>query len=146
MNYSTVVFLINPKARAVQCRFNSGGALYTYKTLDPTIKKGDTVVVPSGVAPSGFKIVTVAETDVDVDPENPLQFKWIVGKVDLAAFEAVKAAEAAAIAKIREAETRRKREELAEKLLANAKAGGADFNEIINLMNNPQQALPASAE
>lgn len=120
MNYSTAVFLINKHVRALACTYeapdNSPRTLF--KTLDDTIKAGDFVVVPTDSRHS-MTVVKVVEADVDVDFDSSVQVKWIIGKVDRAAYEQTLVQEAAAIQEIKRAELRKKREDLAGSLLAN---------------------------
>lgn len=123
MNYSTAVFLINPDARAVQCTYekDAGGQQlqsYVFKTLDKSIKKGDLVVVPTNTR-HNLTVVKVETTDIDIDVDTPHDIKWIVGKVDLLTHQKLLDMEAEAIAKIKAAEMRKKREELAKTMRAN---------------------------
>ncbi len=123
MNYTTAVFLINPEARAVQCSYekDSGGvqlASYLFKTLDKSVKKGDLVVVPTSTR-HNLTVVKVEAVDVDIDVDTPHDIKWIVGKVDLLTHQKLLDMEAEAVATIKAAEMRKKREELAKTLKAN---------------------------
>lgn len=123
MNYTTAVFLINPEARAVQCSYekDSGGvqlASYLFKTLDKSVKKGDLVVVPTNTR-HNLTVVKVEAVDVDIDVDTPHDIKWIVGKVDLLTHQKLLDMEAEAVATIKAAEMRKKREELAKTLKAN---------------------------
>jgi predicted Mrr-cat superfamily restriction endonuclease len=120
MNYSTAVFLINKHVRALACTYEQGdnAPRTIFKTLDEAIKAGDFVVVPTDTR-HNMTVVKVVEPDVDVDFDSSVQVKWIIGKVDRAAYEQTLAQEAAAIQEIKRAELRKKREDLAGSLLAN---------------------------
>lgn len=123
MNYSTAVFLINPDARAIQCQYDpddksNAGKGYTFKTLDKSIKKDDLVVVPTATRHQ-LTVVKVIETDIDIDVDTPHEIKWVVGKVDLMTHQKLLDMEQEAIAKIKAAEMRKKRVELAATLKSN---------------------------
>lgn len=119
MNYSTAVFLINKNARAISATYESGdGAVRTvFKTLDASIKVGDFVIVPTDTRHK-MTVVKVVEADVDVDFDSTIQMQWIVGTVDRKAFETTLSQEGDAITKIKSAELRKKRTELAASVLA----------------------------
>lgn len=117
MNFSTAVFLINDKARAIRAVYepHDGVKQTTFKTLDPDIKKDDLVVVPTGTR-HGFTVVKVVEIDLSIDFEDKTPMEWIVGKVDLAPHESRLKDEAAAIEQIKAAEFKHRREALANAL------------------------------
>ena len=121
MNYSAAIFLVNPDARAVAVSYElapEGTKPKTtiFKTLDQTVDVGDFVIVPTDTR-HNMTVVRVEEVDLDLDPDTTLDLKWLIGKVDRAAHEAVVRAEAEAIQAIKSAERRAKKEELAKKLL-----------------------------
>ena len=127
MNYSTAIFLISDKVRAVNVVFekeeeHSYPKQYMFKTFDENIKRGDYVVVPSHVKEHdhGMSIAQVTEVDVEVDLESKFNFKWIIGIVSVFNFETIKAQEQEAISAIRSAEKNRKRKELRESLMEDA--------------------------
>lgn len=119
MNYSTAVFLINKNARAIAATYEHGdsAARTIFKTLDQTIKVNDFVIVPTDTRHK-MTVVKVVETDVDVDFDSAAQMAWIVGTVDRSQFETTLQQEADAIVKIKSAELRKKRAELAASVLA----------------------------
>lgn len=134
-NYSTAVFLINSAVRALTASYepedgqrdsstlSKANAKYnsvrTYKTMDQSIKKGDLLVVPTDTR-WGFTVVRVEDVDVEVDYDGQHEVKWIVGKLDYTEFKATKEMEDEAIAKIKKAENRKRREDLARDLMGNA--------------------------
>lgn len=94
MNYSTAVMLINPNIRAIKAIYEPdsvdlagkvvrAGQRYIFKTLDPSIIKGDLIVVPTTTR-HGFTVVKVEEVDVEIDFEASIELKWIVDKVSVA--------------------------------------------------------------
>jgi len=123
MNLSTAIFLINSSARAVAVSYEVGPdgkgktPFYTFKTLDRETKVGDFVVIPTDTR-HGMTIARVEEIDVEVDHDSAIDYKWVLDTVDLARAEDIKRQEAEALARIKSAEARAKREELARKLLA----------------------------
>jgi len=119
MNYSTAIFLISDKARAIGVTYEpcEGANIIPYKTLDPDIKVGDYVVVPTTTRHK-MTVCKVVEVDMEPDLDSNKEMKWLVGTVDPASVEEIKKQEEDAITAIRSAEKRRKREELREALLA----------------------------
>lgn len=76
----------------VRFNLNDGGKsqkLYTYKTLDNSIEPGDELVV---ISPhNGTVIVTVTEVLEHFEVEDATyNYKWVVQKVDLAAYDELK--------------------------------------------------------
>lgn len=123
MNYSTALFLVRNDVRAVTVSYEidaegKGKRPFTaFKTMDPSISVGQYVVIPTGTR-HDMTVVRVEEVDVEVDLDSPVQMSWLVGPVDVTAYQAILAAENEAVAAIKSAEKRRKQEELAAKLLA----------------------------
>lgn len=122
MNYSAAIFLINKNVRAVKCRYlpddhnpttRDPNNASIFKTLDQSVKPDDFVVVPTTTR-HGMTVVKVTEVDVmpDLDAVGT-DYKWIVQRVDSDAYDSLLKKEADAIAKIRSAEMRRKREDMA---------------------------------
>lgn len=129
MNYSTAVFLINDKVRAVQVSYEEPTKNPTvFKTLDPAMKVDDLVVVPTHTRHK-MTVCKVIATDVDVDFDSKDQMSWIVSKVDRDTYDQILSQEEVAIASVRAAEVKKKREELRSNL--------AGLNEI--------KALPISS-
>jgi molybdopterin-binding protein len=121
MNYSTSVFLINQKVRAVSVNYEPDEKKQTtYKTLDETIAAGDYVVVPTHTRHK-FTVARVVEVDVDVDFDSPEPMTWIVARIDRSAYDLTLKQEDAAIAVVKSAEIRRKRDELAAAMLKDNK-------------------------
>lgn len=115
MDNSKIVFLINDAARAVKAIYEEQANVqqrsYIFKTLDSTIQVDDMVVVETNTR-HGFTVVKIVEVDVDVNFDDPVELKWVVGKVVLTDFNLVKAQEADAISAVQAAELRRKKAEL----------------------------------
>lgn len=120
MNYSTAVMLFNPEIRAVSVSYDrdkdgNGIQIVLYKTLDKTISKGDMVVVPTDTR-HNYTICRVEGVDVEVDYEADIQIKWVVGRVDLAAYNGILSEEGRMIDTMKAAEKRAKREEIKNKV------------------------------
>jgi hypothetical protein len=115
MNYSTAVFLINNNVRALKGTYEDNGTLGIFKTLDATIKKDDLVVVPTSTRHK-MTVFKITEVDVDIDMDSGAQVEWVISKIDAEAYKKLLADEADAIAKIKSAELRKKRTDLAEAL------------------------------
>lgn len=113
MNYSKAIFLINNNARAVLATYEDDPKAdkSLFKTLDQTIAEDDYVIVETGTR-HGMTVVKIVETDIDVDFDSSEQIKWVIGKIDNAAHEQLLQQEKSAIATIKSAELRKKREDL----------------------------------
>lgn len=116
MNLTTAVFLINPNVRAIMAQYDEGQPSTLFKTVDPTIKVDDFVVVPTATR-IGFTVCKVTATDVDVDFDDKTLVQWCT-KVDIDTYKSIQAMEVEVIKKIQSAEVRKKREDLKKNLLA----------------------------
>ena len=121
MNYSKAVFLISDDVRAVMVTYEKDepdrpAPRTMYKTFNTKIKVDDFVVVPTKTR-HHMTVCKVVQTDVEVDLESSEEMEWVIGVVNRADFEKIKSQEGDAIAKIKSAEKRRKREELRKALL-----------------------------
>lgn len=121
MNFTTAIFLINDQVRAIQCTYEAGdnAPRQVFKTLDKTIAKDDLVIVPTDTR-HGFTVVKVAATDVELDLESPALVRWIVSKLNRSAYDQILAQEKDAMDRIKSAQARKKRDELAKTLMADA--------------------------
>lgn len=134
MNYTTAVFLINPALRALKVSYlprpdkNDEFADFTesafdkkhvktYKTLDPNIKEGDFVVVPTETR-HGMTVGKVIEVDVPVDYDSPIEMKWVIDRVNHKKYEKIVTDEAEYIKKMRMSEEEAKKKELRDKMQA----------------------------
>lgn len=144
MNYSTAIFLINSDVRAVSVSYEQDAEgkgikpFYTFKTFDPDVAKEDYVVIPTGTR-HNMTVARVEEVDLEVEVDSTADLKWLVGRVDTAAYEAVVRQEQDAIATIKSAEKRAKQEELKAKLLAD----NPDLQRLAQIGTDAAPALPA---
>lgn len=111
MDNSKIVFLINDTVRALKAKYEDTGAEEIFKTFDATMVVDDLAVVQSGTRYS-MTVVKVTAVDIDVNFDSTTPIKWVVQKVDKAAFDAILGQEAQAISAVQQAELRRKKEEL----------------------------------
>ena len=124
MNYTTAIFLINPKVRAVMVSYEPspsdpkvGASKTLYKSTDQELYVGDFVVVPTNTRWKST-VGRVEEVDVDYDLESSAEVQFIIARVDMLQYDLTLKMEQDMIAKIRSAEVRKKREDLRDKLLA----------------------------
>lgn len=122
MNYSTAIFLINPKARAIAAIYepdtDSRKAPRTvFKTFDQTIGVNDYILVPTETRHK-MTVNKVVEVDVEPDLESHATVQWIIGTIDRSAYEDVLAQESRAIDLMKAAEKTFAREELRKKMMA----------------------------
>lgn len=124
MNYTTAILLVRSdiKVVAVSYEVNADGTgrepFVNYKTPDPDLKVGDFVIIPTDTR-HRLTVARVEVLDVEIDPASATPVNWLVSSaIDRTAYDSLLSAEANVIAAIKSAETRRAREELASKLLA----------------------------
>lgn len=141
MNYSTAVMLVNANIKAMRTIYQPENASqknsqqrYTFKTIDENIKVGDLVLVPTDTR-FGFTVneVVEANVEVEVDFDSNVQMKWIVGKVDLQAYEKILAMEATMIDAIKTGELRKRREDIKKNTLDAFTNGELDKLDIAKL-------------
>lgn len=120
MNLSLASFLVEPNCRAVRVEYdpdhtykNDHLRCRTYKTLDGSIKVDDLVVVPTETR-HGFTVVKVKDIGFRVNYDSSDEYKWIVGKVDAAAYKSLLTADKAVVEKVGLIEENKKKRELME--------------------------------
>lgn len=124
MNSSIVVFLVNKTARALLATYeseteNKNPPKAMFKTLDPSISKGDFIVVPTNTRHL-MTVCKVVEVDVEVDFDNQTPVQWVIGKVDETAHKQVLAMEENLLAVVKSAERKKKQDELRAAILADS--------------------------
>jgi hypothetical protein len=117
MNLSTAVFLINDQVRGVLATYEPDTNIKKsdrifLKTMDPTIKIGDNVVV-STTTRHNRTVMKIVEVDVEPDFDDSTIIEWVISKVDEGTYAKLTAMEEEAKKVIASAEKRKKREELA---------------------------------
>lgn len=108
MNLTRAIFVVNQNVRGILCKYDpaarEGSANdIVFKSLDPTLKKDDIVIVPTKTR-VGFTCVKIVEADVSVDVDTGTDMAWIVGKVDTAANTKLLEDEAVVVSKIKKAQ------------------------------------------
>lgn len=123
MNYSTAVMLINENIKAIKVIYepemdvkNPKNTRYMFKTLDPSIKAGDYVTIPTDTR-HGMTVALVVEVDSEVDFENSLVIKWVIDKVNTLDNENILKDEQEWIEALKASEKRKKREEIKKNML-----------------------------
>lgn len=120
-NNSTKIFLINNTTRAMYGCYEPGdnAPREIFKTLDPTIKVGDFVVVESNTR-HNITIVKIIEVDIEIDIHSSIQVKWIVDKIDTQDYQKTLGQEAEAIGVLRAIELKKQREAVQNALYGDA--------------------------
>lgn len=116
MNYSTAILVMNPDTRCVKVIYEPDTEQHKqtremFKTFDKTLKVDDFVVVPTNTR---FNLTVCKIVDVDSDDwmDASKEMGWVVGRVDMADANKVKAWEAKAIEELKDSEKRKRRREL----------------------------------
>jgi hypothetical protein len=122
VNYSTAIFLINPKVRAIAAIYEPDtetrkATRTIFKTFDQALSVGDYVLVPTDTRHK-MTVNKVVEVDIEPDLESSACMQWVIGVVDRVAYEDVLAQETRAIDLMKAAEKTHAREELRKKMLA----------------------------
>jgi hypothetical protein len=112
MNKSLAILIANDSARLVPCRFGPKGDVYWYKTLDPSIKVDDLVIVQTDNRYSVAVVIDLPAAVIDPTVDNGIVYKWIVAKFDDTAFKLLLAQEQKILDTILNAQLRKKRREI----------------------------------
>lgn len=116
MNPSLSSFVVESACRAIRVEYDpdnksNNNPSYLFKTLDPTLTKGDFVVVPT-ITRHGMTVVKIVEVDMIVNYDSNDNYQWIIGKVDKTAFDSLLAQDSVVINKIARIEQEKKKREL----------------------------------
>lgn len=131
-NYSTAVMLFNSDIRAVRVSYDPKDLVsgkprdYLFKTLDPDIKAGDYVSIPTD-SRHNMTIGKVEEVDSEVDFDADIELKWIISRVPTDGYEAILKDEQAWIAEMKKAQIRKKKEDIKKNMLDMYQADGASL-------------------
>lgn len=125
--------LLQKDFTTVDVKFAGTDRYYTFKApLNMTLAPGDRVVVDAADELKVACVVKVHEEPV-IDFDKPYALKWVVQKVDVAAYEEQQAREAAALHMLNKSEQKRKQQAALEALLGS----DADIEELKKLLNGP---------
>ena len=126
MNFSKSILLFNSSIRVIETIYDLDPApgerkerakRTLYKTLDPSIKKDDLVIIPTGTR-YRRSIVKVTGVGIEIDDyESDGELLWIIGKFDEAFYNKCVQMEVDAVEVMRAAEKNKKREELRKSIL-----------------------------
>lgn len=127
MNYSTMICLLSDEVRGIAVTYtkplsnssvDTPDKLYTFKSMDDTLKRGDMVVVPTQ-KDAGFTVVYVWDTDAEIDVESEIQYNWIAGRFTADGYNELLSNEQLAIAKVKRAEKLHRRKEIRDRVFEN---------------------------
>lgn len=133
MNYSTAVMLFNSDIRAIRVSYDPNDKVnglpksYLFKTLDPDLKVGDFVSIPTDTR-HNITVAKVEEIDAEVDFDSSLEIKWIVSRVPTKEYEAILADEQIWIAEMKKAQNMKKKEDIKKSMLDMYQANGASLD------------------
>lgn len=104
---------------AVQFKLEGCGKTYTYVTNIPDIKPFDKVIVHVG-NDQELKIATVVhvQEEVCIEPNSPIEYKWVISKIDFTKFNETMARNKLIETGIRTAYKRKMRESFKSEVLA----------------------------
>lgn len=143
-NYSTLIFLINPKVRAIKAVYeplkdkynadvamqlsNEGKAIKAeiFKTFDPMISVDDYILVPTDTRHK-MTVCKVVETDVTVELDHQGQIDWVIGTIDSEAYDQVRRSEEDAIRTVKNAKANKARKQLEDELRASVFETGVNM-------------------
>ena len=116
MNYSTAVLVMDSVARCVKVIYepdteHTKQTREMFKTFDKALKVDDFVITPTGTR-FNLTVCKIVAVDVDDWMDTPKELGWVVGRVDMADANKVKAWEGQAIEGLKDAEKRKRRREL----------------------------------
>lgn len=129
---------IQKGARTIKATFQGYDNNYTYLTTDPQIQVGSFVVVPY-TPKTGEQRLSVAQVKsvdscVKIAVTDPVRYKWVVARVDLAESANLAEREAAVLAMIEEAQRRKSVAELVNKTAESLPE--ADRNALLKLIED----------
>jgi hypothetical protein len=151
-NTSLAVFLVDDRARCIKVAYDKqqmyggkdiGSDIKSFKTLDPTIKKGDFVVIETSTR-WGLTVGRVEEVDCLVNYANPEEMRWAIG-FDHSTFKLLKEEEQKLIGVVSKAEEQDAREQLRRKMMA-SNPNFAGLSLIGNDITKAPPERPGSAE
>lgn len=132
MNYSTAVMLFNQDIRAVRVSYDPNDLVdkkprsYLFKTLDPDLKVGDYVTIPTDTR-HNLTAARVEEIDSEVDFDSSVEIKWIVSRVPVKEYEGILSDEQEWISQMKKAQNRKKKEDIKKNMIEMYQADGASL-------------------
>lgn len=132
MNYSTAVMLFNQDIRAVRVSYDPDefsrdkNKSYLFKTLDPDLKVGDFVTIPTDTRHK-LTVARVEEVESEVDFDSDLEIKWIVSRVPVKEYGGILIDEQEWIGQMKKAQNRKKKEDIKKNMIEMYQADGASL-------------------
>lgn len=132
MNYSTAVMLFNEDIRAVRVSYDPNDKVndrpkdYLFKTLDPDLKVGDFVTIPTDTR-HNITVGRIEEIEAEVDFDCDKEIKWIISRVPVSEYEAILMDEAQWIVEMKKAQNRKKKEDIKKSMVEMYQADGASL-------------------
>lgn len=119
MHKSRKIFLTDKEPRCVLAAYENYDDAPTkeFKTYDQSLQPGDYVIVPTD-SRHNMTVIKVIEVGVEADLESTAPMDWIIGTVNTAEHETIKAREDEFLSIINAEAKRRKKEEMKETFLA----------------------------
>lgn len=132
MNYSTAVMLFNQEIRAVRVSYDPHDKIgdkvksYLFKTLDPDLKVGDFVTIPTETR-HNITVGKIEEVDSEVDFDSDIQIKWVISRVPIKEYESILSDEQQWIAEMKKAQNRKKKEDIKKSMIDMYQANGTSL-------------------
>lgn len=132
MNYSTAVMLFNQDIRAVRVSYDPADKVngvvksYIFKTLDPDLKVGDFVSIPTDTRHL-MTVGKIEEVDAEIDFDSGLEIKWVISSVPVSEYEGILSDEQTWIAEMKKAQNLKKKEDIKKSMLDMYQANGASL-------------------
>lgn len=132
MNYSTAVMLFNQDIRAIRVSYDPNDKVngvpksYIFKTLDPDLKVGDFVSIPTDTRHL-MTVARVEELEAEIDFDSTMEIKWIISRVPTKEYQAILDDEQAWIAEMKKAQNLKKKEDIKKSMLDMYQANGTSL-------------------
>lgn len=139
LNYSAVAPLISDKVMWVGVSFNNKSLeQYHFKSTILDLEEGDLVVVQSN-GPLEYNIARVVDVSGEYMPNDMLQYKWIIQRVNVEAAKKVFEGEDAMIRKLVRAERLKVQNEIKVLLRQELSLSADDMAELTSAINQPEE-------
>lgn len=132
MNYSTAVMLFNQDIRSIRVSYDpndkSAGVVksYIFKTLDPDLKVGDYVTIPTDTRHL-MTVGKIEEVETEIDFDSSMEIKWVISRVPTKEYEDILADEQSWIAEMKKAQNLKKKEDIKKSMMEMYQANGTSL-------------------
>lgn len=140
MNTSTLASILLESCKTIGVVFSGNSKTYTYKTTTQ-FEVGDFAIVPSPAISLGEiakpRVVEVVRVDVvpDLNPSATYDYKWVIQKVNFAAYNQLVSLENTVSEELRLLEQQSLRKKTKEVLIESLGITPTKLNKLINKMN-----------